>query len=141
MDGYLALVRAQPLAMAMLHAIPAGSSCAELAQMQKDELYARVQQQECTNLMQQAAALAAADKYDAALGMLARIDAESPCAAQSRQQIAELEKKADADLQQRYEWLFKYYSAGAEVEKARWNAISLLCADWMKNNARYPLTR
>lgn len=126
-------------ALSLLHSIPEGTPCFEAVQAKKTALFAKIQEQECRNLLQKADARVAAKDFAGALHWLAQIDSQSPCAPDAKQRIATVETKVDEQERTRNEWLFKYWSAGQDAEKARWNALTTFCLEWLHGNAKYEL--
>ena len=126
-------------ALSLLHSVPEGTPCFETVQAKKAALFAKIQEQECRNLLQKADALIAAKDFAGALHWLAQIDSQSPCATDAKQRIATVETKVDEHERTQNEWLFKYWSAGQDAEKARWNTLTAFCLEWLHGNARYEL--
>lgn len=126
-------------ALAILHGIPAESSCFTAVEAQKNQVFASVQAQECSNFIKRADAFTAANNFVAALQVLSQVDASAPCAAEVTTKIADIETKLDAAQKEQWEWLFKFWSAGAEAEKAKWNAITAIAMNWLRSNGKYEL--
>lgn len=119
-------------ALAILHGIPAESGCSGSAAALTAETFARYQEQQCAALLRQAEALSAGKRFGEALDLLGRLSPSAPCATDANAKIAAIESKADAALKEKWEWLFKCWSAGAEMEKARWNALTAISLGWLR---------
>lgn len=126
-------------ALSLLHSVPAGTPCFDEVREKKLALFTKIQEQQCRNFLQKADARAAAKDFNGALNWLAQIDSQSPCANDAKQRIADLETKVDDNIRTQNEWLFKFWSAGQEAEKARWNALTGYCMDWLRENAQFEL--
>ncbi|MEI6409296.1 MAG: hypothetical protein WCR52_07940 [Bacteroidota bacterium] len=123
-------------ALAMLHGIPSEAACAQTAAALTAEAFTKVQEQQCSAVTRQADAFVAANNFVAALQVLSQIDPAAPCAADASAKIAAIETKVDAAQKEQWEWLFKFWSAGADAEKARWNALTAISLGWLRSNSK-----
>lgn len=123
-------------ALAILHGVPVDAGCYATISTLKSEVFNSVQQQQCSNITRQADAFIAANNFIAALNTLSQIDAAAPCAGEVTARIAAIEAKVDAAQKEQWEWLFKFWATGAEAEKAKWNAYTALCLNWLRTNGK-----
>lgn len=123
-------------ALLLLHSVPPGTACSAEIDAQKTALFKQVQDKNCESLLQRVDAQTAAKNYSMALAMLAQADVQSSCAGEVKKRIADLQTKVQEAEQTKYEWLFKFWAAGADAEKARWNALTAFCLDSMRNSGK-----
>jgi len=121
-------------AVAQLHAVPVETGCYASTMALRQQAFDLEQGRLCSNVLQQAEAAAAANQFEEALQLLSRIDATAPCAGQVKSTILSMETKLDAERNQQWNWIFQMWSTGAEVEKARWNALTAISLNWLKSN-------
>jgi hypothetical protein len=129
-----------PAAVALLHGVPPGLTCSAKTEALKNESFSILQQQICTNVNTKAQAAVASNDFISALNLLSQIDAAAPCATEAKTQISAIEAKFDATQREQWEWLFKFWSAGAEAERARWNAYTAIAMGWLRSTATVPLS-
>ncbi len=126
-------------ALALLHGVPATAGCYASLAAQKEQVFKSVQEQQCSNISRQADALIAANNFTGALNLLSQVDASAPCAADVDAKIAVIETKLDAAQKERWEWLFKFWETGAEAEKAKWNAYTAICLNWLRGSSKFDI--
>lgn len=118
-------------ALVLLHGIPADLPCYQQQTSLINQVFAKVQEQNCNAILRKADAAVAGNDFLQALQYLSELDPAAPCAAEASAKIATIETKLDAERQQQWEWLFKFWSAGVNAEVARWNARTAICLEWM----------
>jgi hypothetical protein len=119
-------------AFSLLQAIPAGTPCFKDVSDKKNGYFQQLQEFQCLNILTKAEAASANNDQHTALNLLSSISANSPCFEKSNEAITALESKVDEQLKQRFDWLFKFYSEGKDAETAKWNAMSALYLNWLK---------
>jgi hypothetical protein len=123
-------------AFGLLHSVPQGTGCFEQVQQSKNELFRKAQASGCASILAKAQAAQAANDFSRALSLVAEIDAEAPCFDEAKAFTDNLEPKLDEEIHNNYEWLFKFHSAGAEAEAARWNAMNSLFLGWLRDGLK-----
>ncbi|MFN7325162.1 MAG: hypothetical protein ACK5SQ_01130 [Chitinophagales bacterium] len=121
-------------AVAHLHAVPVETGCYTSTAALRQQAFELEQARLCGNIVQQAEAAAAANRFVEALQLLSKVDAAAPCAPQVKATIQGMEARLDAERKEQWNWLFQMWATGAEVEKARWNALTAISLNWLKSN-------
>lgn len=126
-------------ALALLHGIPADVACFQTQAALTNQVFTTIQTQQCSTVLRQADAFVAANNFVAALNVLSQVDPAAPCATEASAKITAIEAKVDAAQKEQWEWLFKFWSAGVDAEKARWNAITAISLGWLRTNSQLEL--
>ena len=124
-------------AFSILHSVPQGVPCFAEVAAKKEEFFQKLQQYECAANLAKAQAAEAKNDFAGALAILSRFDPAAPCFEEVKKSIAAIEQKVDEQQRVDYEWLFKFYSEGKEAEAAKWNAMSALFMNWLKESGKY----
>ena len=100
-------------------AVPTSATCYKDAQTLKQKSLLAFQENNCKNLLTKSDAFTAANDFKSALMMLSQIDASSACANDVKSRIAAIEGKVDEKNKEEFDWFFKAYATGAELQKAQ----------------------
>ncbi len=103
----------------MSGAVPTSAACYKEAQALKQKSLLAFQENNCKNLLTKADALTAANDFKSALVNLSQIDASSPCATDVKSRITAIEGKVDEKNKEEFDWFFKAYATGADLQKAQ----------------------
>ncbi len=122
-------------ALALLHGIPSDVACFQTQAALTNQVFTAIQTQQCSTVLRKADAFVAANNFVAALNVLSQVDPAAPCATEASAKITAIEAKVDAAQKEQWEWLFKFWSAGVDAEKAKWNAITAISLGWLRTNS------
>lgn len=124
-------------AFSVLQSVPQGSACFDEVRESRTAFYQQQQALECASTLAGAKAANAANNFTLAMELLSQIGGDSPCFTEAKNLVSETEGKVDNELKNQYEWMFKFYSTGAEAEKARLNAMNSLFLGWLRESKHF----
>lgn len=113
--------------------IPQNATCYQKAQTLKQQALLQYQQNNCKNLVVKADAAVAANEFKNALFLLSQIDASSPCAEDVKTRIASIETKVDDKNKEDFDWFFKAYATGAEMQTAQNKVYQEILTSYFRN--------
>jgi tetratricopeptide (TPR) repeat protein len=97
------------------------------------ETFVDYQNQHCAELLQQAKAKMAAQYYEEALEILAKIDPSSNCYAEQQTLTKNIENKVSAEVKKQWDFQMKQYKDEVNLEKQRINAMKEIAVSYYQS--------
>jgi hypothetical protein len=123
-------------AFMIVSGIPLKSECGEKASKLKTEIYNLFQTNTCSNLLKMSDEFQAKQDFESALNQLSMIDSESPCKIEAKSKILDIEKKYSTVKSEKWSWLFKFWTEGAEIEKQRLRTFAAIYQHWLSQQIK-----